>query len=73
MRIEEDGCLSLHEIDLLPFVRRTESPLTVKLLPSNFTREARIAAWYAQQCGARVSFATPGRLEYFHVDLAAWS
>ena len=72
MKVEKDGHLSLGEINLLAHVRENESPLTVKLLPHNFTREARIAAWYAQQCGARISFVTPGRLEYFNVSQAAW-
>lgn len=72
MKIEDSGDLGLGEVDLLPWVREWESPLAVKLLPRNFIREARVAGWYAQQCGARVSFATPGRLEYFKVEQAAW-
>jgi len=73
MKVEEDGHLSLGWIDLLAHVRGNASPLTVELLPHNFTREARIVAWYAQQCGARISFVTPGRLEYFNVNQDAWS
>jgi hypothetical protein len=71
MKVQDNGNLGLDEIDLLLHVRKNESPLTVKLLPDNFTREAYIAAWYAQQCGARISFATSGRLEYFNVNLGA--
>jgi hypothetical protein len=70
MRIENDGHLSFGIIDLQP-MHRDDPPRELK--PWHFAREARIAAWYAVQVGARVTFAMPGRLEQIEGPLAAWS
>jgi hypothetical protein len=61
MKIEDDGHLSLG-ID--------DPPRSLR--PAHFTREARIAAWYARQASARITFVMPGRLEQLDHPLAAW-
>ena len=70
MRIENDGHLGLGIIDLEP-VHRDDPPRA--LTPRHFTREARIAAWYALHAGAHVTFAMPGRLERIEYPPEAWS
>ena len=70
MKIEDDGHLSLHVIDLEP-MHRDDPPRPLR--PAHFTREARIAAWYAMHAGAKITFAMPGRLEQIDAPPAAWS
>ena len=70
MRIEADGHLSFGVIDL-ESLHRDDPPLALR--PMHFTREARIAAWYAVQAGAEITFVVPGRLERLNHPLAAWS
>jgi hypothetical protein len=70
VRIENDGHLSLGIIDLQP-MHRDDPPRPV--MPWHFTREARIAAWYALHAGAHVTFVMPGRLEQIEHPPEAWS
>lgn len=62
MKVEDDGSLVLHEHDLLPRYRdRRDSP--IELRAKHFTREARVAAFYAAGAGQRygVKFVGHGR------------
>jgi len=70
MKIEADGHLSLGVIDLQPLHRDDPPPW---LRPMHFTREARIAAWYAVHAGAWITFVMPGRLEKIDCVPEAWS
>jgi hypothetical protein len=70
MKIEGDGHLNLGVIDLQP-MHRDDPPCFLR--PAHFTREARIAVWYAMHAGAKITFAMPGRLEQLDHPPAAWT
>ena len=54
MKVEEDGHLCLHLVDL---EKRVDHPLTIK----DFRYDAQVAAAYANRAGYRVTFVEPGK------------
>lgn len=69
MRIEDDGHLTLHTIDLSAAskVILAQTPeVTDKVKLPDFTQDAQIAAKYAWDAGYVVKFAAPGVLKLIH-------
>ena len=58
MRVEDNGDLCLHLIDLWPEMDKNLSSYKI----SDFRSESQTAAWYARQVGAKIKFARPGFL-----------